>query len=434
VDPARAAELEDVIEEPVLKEPGTRGSVEQSSIFSRGIGGSRSIRFDISGPELEANIEVARRADEILREVLPRSEGHRIRPRPGLEFGAPEIRIIPDQLRLSDAGLTARDLAQTIDAFNDGVRIAEITVGGKRIDLSLTGPDKIVKETQGISNLPVVTPDGRIIPASSLAEIQVTAGPTQVWHLERTRYVTLQIRPSKLIPLETTIERIREKVLDPMRQEGLPPGVKLRLSGAADNLTQTWHHLQFDLLVAVVIVFLVMAVILESFFYPLIIMLSVPLATAGGMLGLWVLNTLVLPSTERQPLDMLTILGFIILIGTVVNNAILLVTYTVENVRNAGMTPEEAILDSTKTRLRPIFMSTLTTVCGMMPLVLAPGAGSELYRGLGSVVVGGLALSAVLTLLIIPPLLSLMSWKLRAEMGTGEGHHPTPEATPQPAE
>jgi HAE1 family hydrophobic/amphiphilic exporter-1 len=84
------------------------------------------------------------------------------------------------------------------------------------------------------------------------------------------------------------------------------------------------------------------------------------------------------------------------------------------------MTPEDAILDSTKTRIRPIFMSTLTTVCGMLPLVVAPGAGSELYRGLGSVVIGGLALSAVLTLLIIPPLLSLMTWKLRTEMGSGE--------------
>jgi HAE1 family hydrophobic/amphiphilic exporter-1 len=432
IDPSRAAELEDIIEKPVLKEPGTRGSVRQSSIFSRGIGGSRSIRFDISGPDLEQNIAIARRADEIIREVLPRREGHRVRPRPGLELGAPEIRIIPDQLRLADAGMTARDLAQTIDAFNDGIRVAEITVGDRRIDLSLTGPENLVKETQGINNIPVVTPDGRIIPASSLAEIKIMGGPTQVWHLERTRYVTLQIRPSKLIPLETTINRLREQVVKPLRAEGLPPGVKIRLSGAADNLTKTWNHLKFDLLVAIVIVFLVMAVIMESFLYPLIIMLSVPLATAGGMLGLWILNTVVLPANDRQPLDMLTILGFIILIGTVVNNAILLVTYAVQNARN-GMDPEAAILDSTRTRIRPIFMSTLTTVFGMLPLVVAPGAGSELYRGLGSVVVGGLSLSAVLTLLIIPPLLSLMSWKLRSE-ATNRDAEEAATVTPQPAE
>ncbi|TDI63787.1 MAG: efflux RND transporter permease subunit [Alphaproteobacteria bacterium] len=431
VDPARAGELEDLIEKPVLKEPGTRASIRQSSIFSRGIGGSRSIRFDISGPDLEVNIDVARRADEIIREVLPRSEGHRVRPRPGLEMGAPEIRIIPDQSRLADAGLSARDFAQTIDAFNDGIRIAEITIGNRRIDLSLAGPKNMVTETQGIGNLPVVTRDGRIVPASSLAEIKITAGPTQVWHLERIRYVTLQIRPSKLIPLETTIERLRKEVLEPMRAEGLPDGVKIRLSGAADNLTKTWNALKFDMLVALAIVFLVMAVILESFLYPLIIMLSVPLATAGGMLGLWVLNTVVLPATDRQPLDMLTILGFIILIGTVVNNAILLVTYTVQNVRARGMTPEQAILNSTKTRIRPVFMSTLTTVFGMLPLVVAPGAGSELYRGLGAVVIGGLALSALLTLMIIPPLLSLLSWKLRTE---GKRSEEAGETAVQPAQ
>jgi HAE1 family hydrophobic/amphiphilic exporter-1 len=178
--------------------------------------------------------------------------------------------------------------------------------------------------------------------------------------------------------------------------------------------------LKYDLLIAVVVVFLVMAVILESFIYPFIIILSVPLATAGGMIGLWVLNTFVLPATDRQPLDMLTLLGFIILIGTVVNNSILLVTYTLSNVRESGMTPEEAILDSVATRIRPIFMSTLTTVFGMLPLILAPGAGSELYRGLGSVVVGGLAFSAVLTLVLIPPLLSLLTWKLRGEMGVAQ--------------
>ena len=417
VNPKRAAELEDIIEEPVLREPGTRGSVEQSSIFSRGIGGSRSIKVDISGPDLEQNLEIARRVDDMLRDVTPRREGHRVRPRPGLELGAPEVRLTPDQLRLSDAGLSARELAQTVDAFNDGIRIAEITVGGRRIDLTLRGPENIVTSTQGIDALPVVTRDGRIVPASSLADIRVTSGPTEIWHLERTRYVELRIRPSKLIPLETIIERIQTKVIDVLRKEGLPPGVKVRLSGAADELTATWNYLKYDMVVALIVVFLVMAVILESFLYPLVIMLSVPLAAAGGMMGLWILNTFVLPETDRQPLDMLTVLGFIILIGTVVNNAILLVTYTLSNVRDQGMTPEDAILDSTETRLRPVFMSTLTTVFGMLPLVLAPGAGSELYRGLGAVVVGGLSLSAVLTLLIIPPLMSLLTWKLRGEMG-----------------
>ena len=150
------------------------------------------------------------------------------------------------------------------------------------------------------------------------------------------------------------------------------------------------------------LVYLVMAVLFESFFYPLVIIFSVPLATAGGVVGLATLNVFI-----RQNLDMLTLLGFVILIGIVVNNAILLVHQTLHHIREDGMESGAAIIEATRNRIRPIFMSTLTSVLGMLPLVVFPGAGSELYRGLGSVVIGGLSLSAVLTLAIIPPLLSL---------------------------
>src|SRR5690606_2279023 len=111
---------------------------------------------------------------------------------------------------------------------------------------------------------------------------------------------------------------------------------------------------------------------------------------------------------HTQPLDMLTMLGFVILIGIVVNNAILLVHQTLHNLRVEGMRPAEAIEEATANRIRPIFMSTLTSVFGMLPLVVFPGAGSELYAGLGSVVVGGLALSAILTLTLVPPLMGLV--------------------------
>ena len=131
-------------------------------------------------------------------------------------------------------------------------------------------------------------------------------------------------------------------------------------------------------------------------------MVSVPLATAGGVFGLAILNLY-----KFQPLDMLTMLGFVILIGIVVNNAILLVHQTLHHIRNENMKPHDAVLEATRNRIRPIFMSTLTSVFGMLPLVLIPGSGSELYRGLGSVVIGGLSLSAILTLAIIPPLLGM---------------------------
>jgi len=151
-----------------------------------------------------------------------------------------------------------------------------------------------------------------------------------------------------------------------------------------------------------VIVYLVMAILFESFILPLVILISVPVAGAGGVAGLALLNVF-----QPQPLDMLTLLGFVILIGIVVNNAILLVHQSLHHLRYDAMAVNEAILEATRNRIRPIFMSTLTSVFGMLPLVVFPGAGSELYRGLGSVVVGGLMLSAVLTLLLVPPLLRL---------------------------
>ena len=210
-----------------------------------------------------------------------------------------------------------------------------------------------------------------------------------------------------------------------MQAEGLPPGTRLTISGTADKLTETWGAMVWDLALALAIVYLVMAVLFESFIYPLIIMLSVPLAAAGGVGGLSVLNLYV-----YQPLDMLTLLGFVILIGIVVNNAILLVHQTLFHLREEGMAPEAAILEATRNRIRPIFMSTLTSVFGMLPLVLFPGAGSELYRGLGSVVVGGLSLSAVLTLLIVPPMLSLFISLLEGrgvEAEEPKGPRPLPE-------
>ena len=401
-DLTRASELVPILEKPVFKEPGMRGWVAQSSLFGRRIGGARVINLDFSGPDLDALLAIARQADEHIREAFPRETGTKVRPLPGLQLAAPEIRIIPDYLRLSNAGLTARDFAQTVDALNEGVKVMEINVGSRRMDITLMGPRKAIKQTQGISDLPIVLPSGTIVPVSSLADVSVTVGPDQIRHFNLSRTVRLQIRPGKTVPLEIAIKKIHSEVIDKLRSEGMPSDIEIIMSGASDSLTKTWAGLKFNLIVAIVIVYLVMAILFESFIFPAIIMLSVPLATAGGIGGLALLNL-----NSYQALDMMTMLGFVILIGIVVNNAILLVDQTLQHMRKEGMNVEDAIMTATHNRMRPIFMSTLTTVFGLMPLVLFPGAGSELYRGLGSVVLGGLSLSAVLTLLIIPSLLSL---------------------------
>ncbi len=403
-DADRAGELIPVLRKPVFREPGTFGFITQPSLFGRAIGSGRSIDLHISGPDLEEVLEVALDATAIINRHLPRDDGHQLRPKPGLELGAPEVRIFPDPLRLADNGVTAREFSDTVDAFNDGLRVAEITVEGQRIDLILMGPERRITSTQGIDSLPVVTQSGKILPVRSLADVRVTSGPTEIRHIERERTVTLEIRPSNQLPLEAAMDLLRDQVIGPLSERGLPDGVRMRMAGTADKLTEAWNHMVWDLLLAIAIVYLVMAVLFESFAYPLIILLSVPVAAAGGIGGLAVLNLFV-----HQPLDMLTLLGFVILVGIVVNNAILLVHQTLYHLRTDGMSLEDSIVAATRHRIRPIFMSTLTSVFGMLPLVVFPGAGAELYRGLGSVVVGGLTLSAVLTLAIIPPMLTLVA-------------------------
>jgi len=416
VDGQRAGDLIPVLSAPIFAEPGTFGFMTQPSLFGRGVGGGRAIELNISGQDLDDILEVAGRAAGIVSQLLPRSEGHQFRPIPGLELGAPEVRLIPDRLRLADAGLDSSGLAATVDAFNDGLRVAEITVGAERVDLVLKGDTSVsdAVRTQDVGNYPVVTPGGQIVPVSALAEVVLTAGPTEIRHRDRLRTVTLEVRPSDALPLEEAVELLEREVVAALQEQGIPPDIRLSVSGTADQLSQTWQAIQINLVVALIIVFLVMAILFESFVLPLVILIAVPVAAAGGVGGLALLNVF-----QTQPLDMLTLLGFIILVGIVVNNAILIVHQTLYHLREEGMEPIAAIEEATRNRIRPIFMSTLTSVMGMLPLIVFPGEGSELYRGLGAVVVGGLSMSAFLTLLTVPPLLRLCVRKPEVEASLG---------------
>jgi HAE1 family hydrophobic/amphiphilic exporter-1 len=210
--------------------------------------------------------------------------------------------------------------------------------------------------------------------------------------------------PPREIALETAMDMVIEKVVGPIKESGLLSNLySIKLGGTADDLTRTRKALMWNFILAIAISYLLMSALFENFFYPFIIMFSVPLAAAGGFVGLFLVNLFI----AYQPLDILTMLGFVILVGIVVNNAILIVHQSLNNIRDQNMVPRSAIAESVRTRIRPIYMSTITTVCAMLPLVLFPGAGSEFYRGLGSVVVGGLLISTVFTIFMIPALLSL---------------------------
>ena len=399
-DPLRVGELSPPLQAAARQIPGAIAFAQQASIFQRGIGQSRNIDVELSGPELEPLIQMGYRVMGSAFQVLP---GAQAIPRPSLDLGSPEVRIRTHRLRAAELGISNRDLGFAVSALVDGARASDYQHEGREIDLRVIAEANVERRTHLLSQLPIAAPNGQLVTLGSVAEISEVNGPQTINHSERRRAITIRVTPAEEMPLETAMDLIQTQILDPLRQEGLLGGLyQVSLSGAADKLTQTGAALKWNFLLALVITYLLMAALFESFLYPFVIMFSVPLAALGGILGLAVMNRYTF-----QALDVLTMLGFFILVGTVVNNAILIVHQSLNHIRLEGMEPREAIRESVSNRIRPIFMTVGTSVFGMLPLVLFPGAGSELYRGLGSVVVGGLILSTVFTLLLVPALLSL---------------------------
>ncbi|RAX57172.1 acriflavin resistance protein [Helicobacter monodelphidis] len=399
-DPSRPATLIPLLRESMANIPGMSGSVSQPGVFARG-GGGREIDVDISGYNLESIITTAQVLQENIQKFL--GEGTQIRATPSLEVLYPEINFYPISERLKAVGLSAKEFGIALDVLMDGRKISEYKEEGRQsIDLILKAHSEILKSPEELYNASIYTPDGGIVPISSLSMQRLEYGTSEIRHFERNRTITLIVSPPEHIPLEQAMEIIQTEVLDSLKAENALGDNQIHLSGNADKLTKIRLALQYGFLLAVLIIYLLMAALYEHFIYPLIILFTVPLAVAGGVLGIWLVNYFLVP----QSLDVLTMLGFIILVGIVVNNAILIVYQSLHNVRLYGMAVKEGIIDAVRVRIRPIYMSTLTSLFGMLPLVVAPGAGSEIYRGLGAVILGGLGFSTVITIFVIPCLLS----------------------------
>jgi HAE1 family hydrophobic/amphiphilic exporter-1 len=398
----RAAEIIPLIQRATSQLPGTFGVASQSSLFAGGLESGRTIDVEITGPDLKKLVALGGQIFGQARSLLP--PGTQTRPIPSLDLSSPEVHIEPHLIQAAEMGMSASELGYTANALVDGAYAGDYFIGGDKIDLTIKGRAESVRSIQDVDALPIATPSGQIVPLGALAEVTMKSGPEQINHRERQRAITIQVTPPPEMPLEEAMILIRDEIVRPIQSSGqLDGGYRIDLAGTADKLNATWDALQFNVLLALLITYLLMAALFESWLYPFVIILSVPLGAVGGVAGLQLLNYFVL-----QPLDVLTMLGFVILIGTVVNNPILIVHQSLNLIRDQGLTPNIAILESVRTRVRPIFMTTLTTVLGLLPLVLFPGAGSELYRGLGSVVLGGLLVSTVFTLVLVPTLFSLM--------------------------
>jgi multidrug efflux pump subunit AcrB len=212
------------------------------------------------------------------------------------------------------------------------------------------------------------------------------------------RTITLAVSPPENVSLENAVNRVRQEV-EPLLESSLPTDGTIIYGGSADSLADAIRTMSSNFLMALAILFLLMAGLFRSLRDSAIVTLTIPMAGVGGIIALRLLNL-----ASFQPMDLLTMIGFIILLGLVVNNAILLVDQT-RRAERAGMSRDEAVEKALKVRLRPIFMSTFTTIFGMLPLVLMPGEGSVIYRGLATAIVGGMTCSLFFTLLMLPSLL-----------------------------
>ncbi len=371
-----------------------------------------------------------------------------IRPDPGnFNISGQEVRVDVDRVRAAEVGFNVSQVASAVSAAGDGGIIGEYQDGGTRIDM------RIIEARQNdtmnpaldfgqLAGMPLATPSGHVVTIGDLATLSRVDSPQQINRSEGQRSVTLNISAPAGRALEDVMAVIENDLIAPMREQGvIPPTVQTNLSGAASKLTEVrnamlgeWTGGFFAALVsvltsrmflAILFCYLLMCALFESFLYPLVIMATVPLALIGGVLGL----RLVHEFDTTQQLDTLTMLGFVILVGIVVNNAVLIVAQSLNFMRGFGetaedpiepMSPHDAVAESVRTRMRPIMMTTLTSVIGMAPLVLMPGAGSELYRGLGSVVLAGLLCAAVFTLGVVPMLLTLVLDAKQVVFGTAD--------------
>ena len=407
-DPAHIKPMMDAIAKKYETYPGMRTFVTRGSIITSNSGGSRSINLDISGASLQDIYDVALSADQRAKTVF---ENPRVRANPStLSLSQPMVEIKPDWNKLAETGMTASELGLTVSALTDGAFVDEFFLDDDKIDIYLYSNLGNQVKLDDLNQLPVYTPAGAVIPLSAIATINETVDTSSIRRVDGRRTVTLNIIPPESVPLEIGVEIVKQDVVSYLQQAGeIPNNVKITISGASDQLDATRESLSSNYLIAVIIIYLLLVAIFTHWGYPVLIMATIPLGISGGIFGLWLMNSIGgwLPSIGlaeiSQSFDMITMLGFLILMGTVVNNPILIVHQAMTG-RNQGMNAVDAVKNAVETRLKPIAMSTLTTVFGLAPLVMLPGEGTELYRGVGVIVMFGILGSALVTLTFLPAL------------------------------
>jgi HAE1 family hydrophobic/amphiphilic exporter-1 len=368
--------------------PNARIKVERGS--SSG-GPGAPVEFFLMGQDLA-------KLDELNSEVVKR-----IKDIPGLinfdqssRAGKPEITVFPKREKLVEAGVSITDLALTLRSSVEGIQSSKYREFGNEYDITVTMDDNSVDAPEKISNITIASPVGPFRLAQ-LADVKFTKGYTKILH--RDKYVSVMFTGANApgVPLGNITSEIDRRLAD----LNLPPGYYIRWGGNVKMMNDMIQDMMFAFFLAVFLTYMLLAAILESFWQPVSIMLTVLLAMIGVILSLYITNT---------AFDVVSLMAIVMLIGIVVNNAILILDFTNQLRREQGMLPKDALLEACPTKLKPQIMATVAIILGMLPMALGIGAaGKEMRIPMGIVSIGGLIVSTLLTLFVIPAFYYLTS-------------------------
>ena len=394
-DQSRIEEMTGLVNSEILAGfPDVQAFAQQGSLFGN-FGGNGSIELYLQAEDDAALREVALVATDAIQAALP---GGMVRPNPDPNVVVPELRLTPNDRRIAESGMTRDQVGRAVRALGDGLYLGEYVTDGERMRVIMRGSE--ASDPEAIESAPLVTPNAGTIPLGQMATLLRGVGPTQIAHVDSRKTVTLNINAPPGMALGEALEKIQTEA-EPAITAALPAGGTLRYGGDADALIKAITSLSTNFILAAALLFVIMASVFRSARDAILVIIALPLATVGGVIAIQIVNLF-----NPTPLDLLGMIGFVILLGIVVNNAILLMAQARES-EAEGLSRHDAARAALRLRLRPILMTTGTSVMGMLPLALVPGPGSAIYRGLAVIIVGGVLVSTIFTLVLLPALIQL---------------------------
>ncbi|HEY8462929.1 MAG TPA: efflux RND transporter permease subunit [Bacillota bacterium] len=396
----KTAVIVDEVRKKVTEIAGAQIQVREitSSMGGRGGGTRTPVQIEIHG----SDFKVLEQLSEKVKNIIAKVDGIR-EPETSVEEGRPEARIVVDRKKAADYGIGVSEVASLLTTAIQGTVATSYEIGGDDYNVRVQYPEASRQTYEQLQNLYIITNSGLQVPLMNIAQIKLDEGPVEITRENQERYVTVTAQI-----FGRDIGSINRDIRSELTKLTLPEGYTISYGGDAEDINEMFSSLGLALILSVLLVYMIMACQFESLLQPLIIMFSVPVAYSGSIFGLVMTG---------RALGMTSFIGVIMLAGIVVNNAIVLVDY-VNTLKKQGMGTHAALIQAGPTRLKPILMTTLTTILGLVPLALGLGESGETMAPMATVVIGGLTTSTILTLVIVPVVYSLFDdWHEKRAQG-----------------